>query len=264
MNKFLTSIIAGLAAILLVPGTASAGPLLLVDSIASQCINGQPTITVTLNATSLASYNGQMSFQSPAQLAGTPWPGTNPAMFNVAAGPGSVQLAAPGVASAFYPYPGATCASTAGKGMTWKLGASNPTTGTVDVGCGNECNPYVGDTACTAQLPVLCFNPMAGAGQTKLPVPTNVNNSDAYHYWSGGIVATTPAIAGKNFGTIVAANNYCKSLLGPDWRVAEFHDGWGWNFQAYGGVGQPNQRFWVDIKDQRSTGQVQKGTCWTS
>jgi hypothetical protein len=44
--------------------------------------------------------------------------------------------------------------------------------------------------------------------------------------------------------------------FGPGWRVAEFHDGWGWHFQAYGTVDNPNGRFWVDINDQPDA------TCW--
>jgi hypothetical protein len=102
---------------------------------------------------------------------------------------------------------------------------------------------------------VLCFKP------EQLPVPTNVDNTSQYHKWSGGIVATTPAVPGSNFSTIAAANAYCVSQFDPGnmsstWRVAEFHDGWGWYFQAYGGVGQPSKRFWVHINDQPAA------TCW--
>jgi len=38
--------------------------------------------------------------------------------------------------------------------------------------------------------------------------------------------------------------------------VAEHHDGWGWHFQAYGGVGDPSKPFWADINDQPAA------TCW--
>jgi hypothetical protein len=146
-----------------------------------------------------------------------------------------------------------------GNGLTWRLNSTNTTTGTLDVGCGfsnnvNECNPYTGDTICTTQLPVLCFKP------AQLSVPTNVVVSQ-YHQWSGGIVATTPAVAGNSASnpdltTIAKANIYCADLFGPGWRVAEFHDGWGWYFQAYGGLGQPTMRFWVDINGQPNA------TCW--
>jgi hypothetical protein len=43
-----------------------------------------------------------------------------------------------------------------GNGMTWVKGSHNSTTGTDIVGCVG-CDPYVGDTACTTSLPVLCF-----------------------------------------------------------------------------------------------------------
>jgi hypothetical protein len=158
------------------------------------------------------------------------------------------------------------CGCNSGKGMTWRLNSTNAITGTIDVGCGysnnaNECNPHTGDTMCSMQLPVLCFKP------TQLPVPANVDNSNQYHKWSGGIVATTPAVAGNSASnpdltTIANADSYCAQQFGPGWRVAEFHDGWGWYFQAYGGIGQPSQRFWVDINDQRSTVSTPKATCW--
>jgi len=152
------------------------------------------------------------------------------------------------------------CGCGGGKGLTWRLNSTNATAGTIDVGCGyssnaNECNPNTGDSMCTTKLPILCFKP------TQLPVPTNVNNSNQNHKWSGGIVATTPAVAGNSASnpdltTIAKANSYCAQLFGTGWRVAEFHDGWGWYFQAYGGVGQPSKRFWVDINDQP------QATCW--
>ncbi len=152
------------------------------------------------------------------------------------------------------------------KGLTWRLNSTNTVTGTIDVGCGysnntGECNPRAGDTLCTTKLPVLCFKP------AQLPVPSNVDNSSVYHRWSRGIVATTPAVPGNStsnpdLSTIAKANSYCALLFGAGWRVAEFHDGWGWNFQAYGGVGQASERFWIDINDQRSTPSTPKGTCW--
>ena len=50
--------------------------------------------------------------------------------------------------------------------------------------------------------------------------------------------------------TLAVANALCVNEFGPGWRVAEFHDGWGWHFQAFGGVGNPAQKFWVHISDQ--------------
>jgi Concanavalin A-like lectin/glucanases superfamily len=146
------------------------------------------------------------------------------------------------------------------KGMTWMHTASNAQTGTITVGCAG-CDAYHGDTVCTQQLPLLCiYKPTP-----PFSLPTGVNNTDQNNLWSGGVVATTPPIAGNTFAHISAtpgsdANSYCAAQFGPGWRVAEFHDGWGWNFQAYGGTVSaptvPSTRFWVHINDQPAA------TCW--
>lgn len=138
------------------------------------------------------------------------------------------------------------------KGLTWKWLATNSTTGTVDVGCWSGCDAYHGDTPCTKALPLLCIK-KSGPG-FPLPVPTSVDNSNQYHKWSGGVVGTTKPVVPPS--TRAAANALCVSEFGPDFRVAEHHDGWGWHFQAYGGVGKPTQNFWVDINDQPGA------TCW--
>jgi hypothetical protein len=146
----------------------------------------------------------------------------------------------------------ASSCTSAGMGMTWSLLASNPTTGTILVGCGNSCDAYQGDTACTTALPILCIL-KSGPG-FPLPVPESVDNTDIYDQWSGGIVGTTQAALPPS--TLASANDLCVTEFGPNWRVAEFHDGWGWNFQAYGGVGNPAARFWVHVDDQSGA------TCW--
>jgi hypothetical protein len=138
------------------------------------------------------------------------------------------------------------------KGMTWKLVASNVSTGTIAVGCAASCDAYQGDTECTTALPLLCIK-KAGAG-FPLPLPASVDNSNAYYRWSGGVVGTTKAAVPP--ATLAAANSLCIQEFGAGWRVAEFHDGWGWDFQAYGGVGDPSKRFWVHIKTQSGA------NCW--
>lgn len=140
------------------------------------------------------------------------------------------------------------------KGMTWIHSASNAQTGTISVGC-SGCDPYIGDMPCTQQRPLLCiYKPTPS-----FPVPVGVNNTDIYHQWSGGVVATTQPVAGNSFPNLAAANSYCQAQFGPGWRVAEFHDGWGFNFQAYGGTVDaptvPSTRFWVYINDQQAN-------CW--
>ncbi|CAN96522.1 hypothetical protein predicted by Glimmer/Critica [Sorangium cellulosum So ce56] len=148
------------------------------------------------------------------------------------------------------------CAPDSGKGMTWGKYATDPITGVLQVGCqpggSFDCDPFHGDTSCSTPLPVLCKNPLA------LPEPATFTVSpDATHVWSGNVVATTPAVAPAAAGlnSRAAVNAYCAAEFGAGWEVAEFHDGSGWNFTAYGNVGTA-PRFWVDINDQPD------GTCW--
>lgn len=146
------------------------------------------------------------------------------------------------------------------RGMTWIQGKSDATTGTITVGC-SGCDAYHGDTACTELRPLLCIYKPTPPFQ----LPKGLDNSDQYNQWSGGVVATTQPVAGNTFEHISAApgkdaNSYCKDKFGPGWRVAEFHDGGIWNFQAYGGTVTPPtippRRFWVHINDQKD------GNCW--
>jgi hypothetical protein len=144
------------------------------------------------------------------------------------------------------------------KGMTWQVGAVNTTNGTITVGCGstgaNPCNPTLGDQLCTASLPLLCIFKPAPSG---FPKPASVNNTNIYNRWSGGIVGATSPVAASSFlGSLASANAKCVQEFGTGWRVAEFHDGWGWNFQAYGNVGTPSSQFWVHINGQPN------GRCW--
>jgi|PersoiStandDraft_1058852.scaffolds.fasta_scaffold07025_2 hypothetical protein len=160
----------------------------------------------------------------------------------------------------------ATCVAPQ-KGMTWTHTLSNAQTGTITVGCGSTgptpCDPIHGDTLCTQPRPLLCIYKPTPA----FPLPTDVNNSDQHNQWSGGVVATTQPVAGNTFLHLSAtpgtdANSFCRAQFGPDWRVAEFHDGWGWNFQAYGGTvsapAVPSTRFWVHINDQALA------NCWAT
>ncbi len=142
-------------------------------------------------------------------------------------------------------------------GLTWRQVLTNAPTGTIHVGCGhtngsNECNPISGDTPCSTVLPILCIR-KTGPG-FPLAAPRSIDNTNIYHQWSGGLVATTTPTAAPS--TLADANTFCAKELGSDFRVAEFHDGWGWYFQAFGGVANPSQRFWVHINDQPN------GTCW--
>lgn len=132
------------------------------------------------------------------------------------------------------------------KGLTWTEISTNAPTGTVRVGCSGTCNPHTGDALCTTPLAMLCIK-KSGVG-FPLPKPLTVSNFDQNYLWSGGIIGTTAPLLPPS--TRTAANAICVQQFGPGWRVAEFHDGWGWGFQAFGGVGNPALRFWVDINDQ--------------
>jgi hypothetical protein len=153
--------------------------------------------------------------------------------------------------SLLFVLPGAVQAANS-KGLTWKLLATNAPSGTISVGCGSGCDATHGDTPCTTALPILCIK-KTGPG-FPLPLPASVNNSNQYYKWSGGVVGTTSATVPP--ATLAAANTLCVQAFGADWRVAEFHDGWGWHFQAFGGVGNPAQSFWIHINDQPGA------TCW--
>lgn len=141
------------------------------------------------------------------------------------------------------------------KGMTWIHRTSNAQNGTISVGC-SGCDAVNGDMVCSQALPVLCINKPTPVFQ----LPVGMNNSDINNRWAGGVVATTAPVAASTFTNSAAVNAYCQAQFGPGWRAAEFHDGWGWNFQAYGGTVSaptvPSTRFWVHINDQ--TG----GNCW--
>ena len=185
---------------------------------------------------------------TPASLSFVDDPSNKSRYFKVSPGSYTVNVTNSGGPQGTYTITVPNCA----KGMTWKLLATNTPTGTVRVGCGNSCDATKGDTQCTTALPLLCIK-KSGTG-FPLPLPSTVDNSDHYDRWSGGVIGTTAAMVPPT--TLVAANSVCSTQFGADWRVAEFHDGWGWAFQAYGGIGQPSQRFWVHINDQPGA------TCW--
>jgi hypothetical protein len=154
------------------------------------------------------------------------------------------------------------------KGMTLGKYTQDAITGVAAVGCqpygnpGPNCDAYQGDTFCAEKRPVLCIN--KNAAFTK---PAHLGLLvDAQHGWASGVIATSPAVAGSAFANAIDASNYCKAEFGAGWRVAEFHDGTGWNFTAYGDSGPQRsngspaqkleERFWVHIKDQPNA------NCW--
>jgi len=258
-TRYLSLVSLTLLSLLIPAFSGFAKPQILVDHITSQCLNGVPTITVTLNATTWNSWHGFLYYHIPPSTPGVIWPNTNPATVSVPSSPtsGNLQLTndaspsttATGITpSPVYPYTVPVC-GVASKGMTWIHTSSNGQTGTITVGC-SGCDASHGDTQCTQLRPLLCiYKPVP-----PFPLPTGVSNSNQNNRWSGGVVATTQPIAGNAFVHSTDASAYCSAKFGPGWRVAEFHDGWGWNFQAYGGTVSaptvPSAHFWVHINDQ--------------
>lgn len=95
-----------------------------------------------------------------------------------------------------------------------------------------SCNPYAGDTACSAALPVLCFDPATGV-----------------------LAATPNPVVGSSIGNRVAGQEECNAQ-GLAGRMASFHDGGGWLIRALRGENLvPGTRYWVHIGDQ-------PGNCW--
>ncbi|MFE6777450.1 hypothetical protein [Streptomyces sp. NPDC057702] len=137
-----------------------------------------------------------------------------------------------------------------GKALTWTLLADGPE-GTVHVGGGPLTDPYVGDTATTTALPVLCLK-VDGS-----PVPSGIT-PDFYAGWARGQVAASNPIRGTRLTSLAVANAVCVNTFGKGWRFAEFHDGrygpgladsGGWSFWAHGDV-PAGTRFWTHINDQ--------------
>ena len=110
---------------------------------------------------------------------------------------------------------------------------------------GSKTNAYNGDTPCTTILPILAINK-----SEKIAKPTDFDlGRKRYYEWSYGKVKLTPPIMGAKLVSLEVANKWIENKLGNGWRMAEFHDAWGWNFWAQGDI-QDKQRFWVHINDQ--------------
>lgn len=131
-------------------------------------------------------------------------------------------------------------------GLTWGLAANGagPMEPAFAASCHGEpkapmdrlhngsCNPYAGDTACDATLPLLCYAPAERALRTTAPVE------------------------GRALTDRAAADARCNTAFGAGWRMAEHHDG-DWGIAASGTPPAPPTRFWVAIRDQ-------PGNCWDS
>lgn len=164
------------------------------------------------------------------------------------------------------------------RGMTWGSYENAATgDGVVFVGCHGKprtaqgsCDAYVGDTACTTRLPLLCLRVdgrprppglITGKGHAMAP--------DFYAGWAQGEVKAGKPVAGMELRSQADANALCAAQFGPGWRLAEFHDAvregsgengepashGGWNFYAAGAL-DAETRYWVAINDTEAN-------CWS-
>jgi hypothetical protein len=114
-----------------------------------------------------------------------------------------------------------------------------------------QCDPYVGDTVCSASLPVACLKP------GDLPAPVYASGRPVTTAWSGGDIAVTEPMRGDRFRTVGDVDALCARRFGAGWRVATLHDGG--RLLAVSGRGDPASvtgRVWADIADQPH------GVCW--
>lgn len=131
--------------------------------------------------------------------------------------------------------------------QTWILRSHNPDLGTDLVGCDEACDPYVGDTSCQEERPMLCV--------LKDGSPNPGVMVDFYTGWIGGTIALTPPVTGTLMTSKSAADGLCEMYVGSGYEMAEFHHpGGGWNFWAFGNI-DGSTRFWVRIDDQPAN-------CW--
>jgi len=132
-----------------------------------------------------------------------------------------------------------------GSGLTWALLEHRDDFGIDHVGCwarDGGCEPYVGDTPCVEARPLLCLRPGSE--------PNPGIETSYYHGWSGGTVAVTEPIVGCSLTSWSLADRQCAERFGPEWRMAEFHDGQGgWAWWGVGAI-ETSSRFWVAIDDQ--------------
>jgi len=114
-----------------------------------------------------------------------------------------------------------------------------------------NCNPYYGDTLCSTDLPVACFQDLG------LEKPDYLPARSGRLAWSGGKMNYTRPVRGDRFETVSDVNNFCRQEFGAEWRVANFHDGNNFNIVSLRNGPLPSDRVWIDIKDQK------EATCWS-
>ena len=142
-----------------------------------------------------------------------------------------------------------------------------------------QCNPYSGDTPCNATLPLLCISPQS-FNRPCYPIQCGPHAMPKEFYcgWTEGLLLLSDPVLGLALTSRKTADLICSNQYGPEFRMAEFHDGkyiigmdetndcltsWpagpkaggGWGYYGYGVKGPRWTRFWVAIDDQ-------PGNCW--
>ncbi len=124
------------------------------------------------------------------------------------------------------------------------------------LGSDEHTDPYAGDTASSASLPLLCLRDAALADPHASEVSVTPGGARR-RAWSGAEAALTKPLRGDSLTSRAAADELCASELGEGWRMAEFHDGGrgaGWDFWARAASGDFDAgRFWVAIDDQAAS-----------
>ena len=165
------------------------------------------------------------------------------------------------------------------KGMTWtviKNFANQNGYSMVEVGC-NGCNPYVGDTLCSTELPILCYskNDFNRPPYNSPACTTAGCNQWFQSPWSGGYISITPKnFKGSYFSNINDPDKLCMTYLGMEFRAVYhglgsyiqsmsstqyFYSSWpsassglrqpgGWNSFGYGQI-KVTGRFWAFNKN---------------
>jgi hypothetical protein len=182
------------------------------------------------------------------------------------------------VTASFMPHPSRN-------GMTWGVNKYIADLDITRVHCYGQvgpnrgpCDPYQGDTSCSAALPLLCVK-VDGSPRPPyalIPCPSCAMSDEYYNGWAEGSIGLTAPAQGNAFASLADADAYCAAQLGEGYKVAEHHSGryvygmdennfygdtWPANTSAGGwGLYAPGQladtsRFWVDINDQDAN-------CW--
>lgn len=176
------------------------------------------------------------------------------------------------------------------KGLTWGFISHDCKLGTDFVGCWGspassfdvgQCNPYHGDTVCTAVRPILCINKLnLRRPAYDIECSPHAMQKEFYCGWSGALLALSKPIQGCRLINSDFADRWCAETVGCGYVMASHGDGYfidgmnsanfndctwdwskahsgGWSFRGYSNLRNSNTRWWTKINDQF-------GNCWNS